>query len=508
VRRRQVYVIATLLAAIGASLFLYKVVGLGFPLTPVSTVSIWDLEFRLRFVGDAGPAKLTLAIPQSGGAFAVVGENFVSGEFGLTTRIGDRGRQAVWSIRQADGEQVLYYRAAVQKLGSSEASRDLPMPTRDLTDLDEARFAAASDLFEHSLRRSADLETLVPQLLQRLADPRDSNAAMLVGPRGGLVDRLDAAVTVLSLGDRPARVVRGLRLEDRLRNAPTRAWLEAWDGGTWRRFDPDSGAPDLGGEMLALSRGGRSLVQLQGGRDLELGIAVRRSEQGAVQAAARGSRFLSPGFMTFSLFSLPLRIQEVYRILLLVPIGAFLLVLLRTLIGVKTFGTFMPVLIALAFRETRLLGGVALFLVVVALGLAVRFYLERLRLLLVPRLAAVLIVVVLLMLALSALSHRLGIEVGLSVALFPMVILTLTIERMSVVWEERGAAEALEQGFGSLGVAVLAYLVMSSSLVGHLVFVFPETLLLLLAASLILGRYSGYRLLELWRFRALARKEG
>ena len=94
-RRRQVYVIATLLAAIGASLFLYKVVGLGFPLTPVSTVSIWDLEFRLRFVGDAGPATLTLAIPQSGGAFAVVGENFVSGEYGLTTRIGDRGRRTL-----------------------------------------------------------------------------------------------------------------------------------------------------------------------------------------------------------------------------------------------------------------------------------------------------------------------------------------------------------------------------------------------------------------------------
>jgi hypothetical protein len=239
---------------------------------------------------------------------------------------------------------------------------------------------------------------------------------------------------------------------------------------------------------------------------VDLNVAVRRSEQGALEAARRGSLFLSPGLLSFSLFSLPIRIQEVYRILLLVPVGAFLLVILRTLVGIKTFGTFMPVLIALAFRETRLVGGILLFFTVVALGLFVRFYLERLRLLLVPRLTAVLIVVVLVMLGLSVLSHRMGVESGLSVALFPMIILPITIERMSVVWEERGAGEAMEQGFGSLVVAVLAYAVMNRAIVGHVVFVFPEVLLILLAASLVLGRYSGYRLLELWRFRALARE--
>ena len=37
----------------------------------------------------------------------------------------------------------------------------------------------------------------------------------------------------------------------------------------------------------------------------------------------------------------------------------------------------------------------------------------------------------------------------------------------------------------------------------HLVFVFPELLLVVLAATLLLGRYTGYRLTELVRFRAL-----
>ena len=144
-----------------------------------------------------------------------------------------------------------------------------------------------------------------------------------------------------------------------------------------------------------------------------------------------------PLLLKFSLFNLPLHTQAVYRVLLLIPVGVFVLVLLRNIIGLAMFGTFMPVLIALAFRETQLLWGIVLFSMLVGLGLAIRFYLEHLKLLLVPRLAVVLIAVIILMVLISIFVHQLGIERGLSVALFPMVIMTMTIERMSIVWEER-----------------------------------------------------------------------
>jgi len=48
---------------------------------------------------------------------------------------------------------------------------------------------------------------------------------------------------------------------------------------------------------------------------------------------------------------------------------------------------------------------------------------------------------------------------------------------------------------------------MSLDQVEYMVFVFPETLLLILAATLLLGRYSGYRLLELVRFKALGSED-
>jgi hypothetical protein len=107
------------------------------------------------------------------------------------------------------------------------------------------------------------------------------------------------------------------------------------------------------------------------------------------------------------------------------------------------------------------------------------------------------------MLAFSVITYKLGIERGMSVALFPMVILTMTIERMSVVWEELGPGEAMKQGIGSLFTAAITYLVVSIEYVEHIVFVFPDLLLVLLAATLLMGRYSGYRLLELGRFKKL-----
>ena len=116
---------------------------------------------------------------------------------------------------------------------------------------------------------------------------------------------------------------------------------------------------------------------------------------------------------------------------------------------------------------------------------------------------AILITVILILATISIMSHKLGLETGLSVALFPLVIMTMGIEHMSVVWEERGPAEAFQEGAGTLVIAALAHLVMSLDVVEHTIFVFPELLFVVLAATLLLGRYSGYRLLELIRFRAL-----
>jgi hypothetical protein len=300
--------------------------------------------------------------------------------------------------------------------------------------------------------------------------------------------------------------VHGIALVPDRRNAQLSHWIEIYQEGVWRPFDPDSAEFRIPEHHLPWWRGNVPLVQVVGGGSPHTEIAVRQMFVYSLQSAVASRRQAQDKLVEFSVFGLPLQTQEVYRLLLTIPVGIFLLVILRNVVGLRTFGTFMPVLIALAFRETELLWGLILFSAVIAVGLLARFYLEELKLLLVPRLAAVVIVVILTMTLISVVSYKLGFERGLSVALFPIVILSMTIERMTVVWDERGPREAFTQAAGSFFVAVLCYLLMNLALVKHWVFVFPESLLVLLAATLALGRYSGYRLVELPRFKVLAGK--
>ncbi len=184
-----------------------------------------------------------------------------------------------------------------------------------------------------------------------------------------------------------------------------------------------------------------------------------------------------------------------------------MLIILRQFVGLRTFGTFTPVLVALSFRETNLLGGIILFSVIVAVGLMFRSYFEKLKLLSVPRLSAVLLVVIILMVSSSVLLEMIQVGSGVRVALLPMVILAMVIERMSVVWEEYGAKESINRGLASLLAAVIAYLVMNISYIQFMVFAYPELLLIVLAITILMRRYTGYRLLELYRFRSLVEQE-
>jgi hypothetical protein len=207
----------------------------------------------------------------------------------------------------------------------------------------------------------------------------------------------------------------------------------------------------------------------------------------------------------FSLNNLPIAEQGMFKLIMLLPVGALVVVFMRVIVGVKTSGTFMPVLIALALLQTQLIPGVISFVLVVAIGLVIRSYLSDLNLLLVARIAVLVILVIGIISMISIVSYRLGLISGLTIMFFPMIILAWTIERMSILWEEQGAREVLKQGGGSLLVAVLAFLLMDVSLVRHLAFNFPELHLCVLALVMMLGRYTGYRVLELRRFSGFAR---
>jgi hypothetical protein len=505
VNRRHIYILAACLVIAGGSLFLYKLRTLGFPLDSDQQTEVWTVEAHVAFQrSTSGAVKARLRIPKNPPGYRIVNENFVSRGYGLTVDEHSDGREALWAVRRVAGKQSLYYRLSVY--ADPERRGDLPKAVfPKIPQLDEPYYSAMVDLATQVREQSADVRTFASSLLHKLNDPTpEENISLLRSQARTSLERAALAVTLLASARIPAEVLQCVELGEDRRLAEVKPMLAVHNGDQWIYFNPHTGEMGLPPNFLPWAWGSKPLVDVIGGRGDAVEFSVARSLHPSMELAQDRAVSMGSRVPEFSLLSLPLSTQSVYGVIVLIPLGALLVVILRNFVGIRTVGTFMPVLIAISFRETQLLGGLAFFTLIIVAGLLIRAYMEHLRLLLVPRLASVLTVVVILMALVSIISHRMGVETGLSIALFPMVILTMMIERMSVTWEELGARDAITEGVGTMMTAVLIYMVMGIGVVRHLFFVFPELMLLILAATLLAGRYTGFRLTEYRRFKALA----
>ena len=502
--KQYVYLLAALLTALGLGIFLYKWQHLGFPLSDRQETPVWTIETSIQFDSGPGSIKVSLQIPTLTPGFKMLREYNVSKGYGFSLNYGSGGREAQWAVRRTDGPQTIYYRHVVYEDSSYDQSDTTP-PFPPPPVINEPLKTAVDVIVNEVRGHSADTASFTIELLRLVNDPASNpNVELLIADAENSAEFVQTLTTILAYERIPARMIRGIVLADQQRRVEPIPWLEVHNGDRWLYFNPNTGEQGLPERYLVWWRGNEPLVSVEGGSGVEVNFAVRKNFVDSLSIAEQRAELEGSMLVEFSLFSLPIQTQAVYSVLLMIPIGALIMVLMRNIVGIDAFGTFMPVLIALSFRETKLLWGAILFTLLVTLGLSIRFLLEKLRLLLVPRLGAVLIVVMLLMMVISVMSHKLGMETGLSVALFPMVIIAMTIERMSVVWEEVGAADAMRAAAGSLLVASVAYLAMGMKWLEHLIFTFPELLLLVLAIVILIGRYTGYRLTELARFRALA----
>lgn len=499
----HVNILAFVLILVSGILCYYKVSVLKLPLLPSEQTQVWTVEAKITYKPTKGPAKIDFALPKKPRGFMILDEDFVSGRYGLTlTEDGDK-RSVQWALRRPHGAQVLYYRLQLSPYDQPPTPLEkVPFPPKK--QYPEMMQTVINALLDEVRSKSADIESFTHELLLRLNNPRSDDDIKLL--HEGIEKPelwVERVISILQGARIPARQVDILILKDGVRHGTLTPWLQVHDGHDWLAFNPNTGDAGFPEDAVIWKVGGQPLLDVSGGKSAKVEFSVYKQFQDVAFVAQQRANKINSRIMEFSLFNLPVQTQNVYRVLLMIPLGALLIVILRNVVGIKSIGTFMPVLIALAFRETELGWGLVLFSLIIVLGLMLRFYLEYLQLLLVPRLAAVLIIVILLMLLVSLLSHKLGIHRGLSVALFPMVIMAMTIERMSLVWEERGPSEAIQQGIGTLFIASAGYLLMTNVYLEHLIFIFPELLLMLLAFTLLLGRYTGYRLTELWRFRGM-----
>jgi hypothetical protein len=495
-------VLITLLVGLGILITAYQIFILGIPLTEDETDDLWNIDARVEFqASPREPVKLQMFVPPLNQDYVSLNESFISNNYGVSINRADGNRKVTWSARRASGKQTLYYRLVLTKRYSGEQAKSEGPIFRDSIPVEGAEKIAAEALLAPIRQHSADVETFISETIKRVNNVNDDNVKLLLAGDASTPNKADAIELLLSIAHVPMERVHTIRLAAEIQQSPE-LWLRSFNGEKWLYFNPETGQQGLPSDRLVWWIGDDNLIKLEGGKQAQVSFTLSNSEMNAIRLAKLTDENTDADFLEYSMYGLPLSTQQTFQIMLVIPIGVLVILILRNLGGLQTLGTFTPVLIALAFRETQLGFGIILFTIITALGLSLRSYLEHLKLQMLPRLSVVLTFVVVLIAVISLFSHKLGLERGLSVALFPMVILTMTIERLSITWEERGGGHAFKVAIGTLVAATLSHLLMSVPQLTYFVFTFPAVLMILVGFMLAMGRYRGYRLTELFRFKA------
>lgn len=502
VSRGLFYFVTAVLFLVGILLIAYQKITFDVPFTPNLKKEIWTVEAKVEFEPkkDAA-AEVILALPAVQPGFTQIKQNTASLGYGVNYVRRDGSNYVEWSKRDPAGLQTLYYSADILVDEDAESS-SMIVPAIEPNTEPEPYNTAINEIAQTALSRSSNPYSFATQVIHELNQDSETNSLLF-----SKYKRDELLVHILQVGNVHARTVGVLNLRDGRRNQRLKSYVAVFDNSEYKIFDPSNGSTGLTKNQLIWNDNGNSLLDITGGRNARISFTTLNSSVSAVAAGVKKANLdVAAGeeLVPFSLSALPADEQSLFKNLLLLPIGVVIVVFLRVIVGIKTSGTFMPVLIAMSFLQTSLVFGLVGFIAIVGVGLIVRSWLSHLNLLLVARISAVIITVIGLIGTISFVSYKVGITEGVKVTFFPMIILSWTIERMSILWEEEGYKEVLKQGGGSLFVAVCAYLSMSSLFVQHFTFNFLGLQLVLLALVLIMGNYTGFRLSELKRFKPLA----
>lgn len=193
-------------------------------------------------------------------------------------------------------------------------------------------------------------------------------------------------------------------------------------------------------------------------------------------------------------------------LLLLLPLMAFIIAFSRNIIGIRGFGIFLPAALAVTFVATGPIVGIGLFLVIVSVSTIVRMALRKFKVKLqyLPRMSFILWAVVIGILGILFMAPLFKSFALSNVSIFAILILVLLAEDFTRVQLGKSINTALSLTMETLVLSMISYFFLTLKPIQNFVLLNPEiTLLGVGLLDYILAKYSGLRLMEVYRFRKL-----
>ncbi len=291
----------------------------------------------------------------------------------------------------------------------------------------------------------------------------------------------------------PARTIGGIILEQTEKKT-SHQWTEIYSQGHWIPFDPLNGHfAYLPARYMQLYWGDHFLLARTPGVDFDYTFSIASAPNYTIASAKKSNLWGLLNFVDMRLL----------RVILVLPFCALLVGLLRNVVGLKTFGVFLPAIMAVSLFEVGFWYGLLAFSSVVLVISVINFPLEKWGMLYTPKLVIILTAVVLALLGIAYAGHWWQVQKMQTVLFFPIIIMTILAERFAKNIMEEGYESAFKLMGQTLLVTFLCYQILNADFLPALLMSNPEIYGYLLAILLLLGRWIGLRLSEYQRFRLI-----
>lgn len=188
-------------------------------------------------------------------------------------------------------------------------------------------------------------------------------------------------------------------------------------------------------------------------------------------------------------------------LLLMLTVIVTIITFIKQIIGFGTLGIYSTSIITLSFLALGLQAGLTIIAVIVVTGVIFRKILDRFRLLYNPRVAVILCLSTIVILGLLAFGSYFDSKEIASMAVFPMLVMTTMAEKFTNALSGRGFKRAVVSIFETVAVSLICYSAVESQYLQTFILAYPEIILVFILINIFLGKWTGLRLTEYFRFR-------
>ncbi|MDH3973318.1 MAG: transglutaminase [Deltaproteobacteria bacterium] len=511
---------AFLLTLLASGLICYKIFSVGYTFSSIIPRIRYDVDISMSFQGFGEPVRIRTYLPLSDERQVTGNELNNSGGMSFQVSHEESGRIGLWQSDNPSGfQQILYTFSVTGEKIVYELDDRLTIPKSYPERLNKYLLATGTiQLGDPVISRIFDEQ--IPKgkkLLPILKAAFDYAGGLKPMPFKGLTDAATAArlgeascngksrlfIALLRKAGIPSRLVGGLILQSGTKRT-SHQWVEVHIKGHWVPFDTLNGYfARIPENYLSLYRTDEALFKHTADINFNYSFKIRKKLTSKSDFLTELGEHPLNAYAAWAAFERVGISLSLLKIIIMIPLGAFIVVIFRNVIGLETFGTFLPALIAAASRETGFVWGAVGFLLVIALVSLIHYPLEKWGILHTPKMSILLISVVMLILGITVAGVNLGLFELSHLSLFPIAVLTITAERFALIQTEQGLLKALKVTAMTLVVVWFCFLAMNSLAMEAIFLAFPEMLLILAALNLWIGRWIGMRVVEIGRFRWL-----